>query len=135
MRKEVSIYLTQKNNYVIWGGGVMVSRQFSGMNALTLGGEVTADHALEKRMEEDQADEKNYVYAGLLVGHEFLMGRFIFSQQIGVYVYKANDYYKAIYQRYGLTYSISKFLAMGVNLKAHGKEANFLDGRIVVSFR
>jgi hypothetical protein len=24
---------------------------------------------------------------------------------------------------------------MGVNLKAHGKEANFLDGRIVFSFR
>ncbi len=135
MRKDIHLYLTQKNSYTIWGGGMVLSKQISGMNALTAGGEVTADHALEKRMEEDQVDENNYVYAGLLVGHEFLMGRFNFSQQIGVYVYKANDYYKPIYQRYGLTYSFSKFLAMGINLKAHGKEANFMDGRVVYSFR
>jgi len=135
LRKDIILYLTQKNDYAIWGGGFAVSKQISGMNALTLGTEVTSDHALEKRMEEDEVEDKNYVYAGLLAGHEFLMGRFNFSQQIGVYIYKDNDYYNALYQRYGLMYSISKLLSFGVNLKAHGKEANFLDGRIVLSLR
>ena len=134
LRKDIQLYLSQKDIYVIWGGGVTVSRQISGMNALTLCGEVTADHFLENMMVQDQVDEKNYVYAGFLVGHEFLMGRFNFSQQFGIYLYKAHDYYQPVYQRYGLTYSINKNLAIGANLKAHGKEANFLEGRIVYSF-
>ena len=135
LRKDIILYLTQKNDYAIYGGGVAVSKQFSNMNAVTLSGEVTSDHALEKIMENNKVDEKNYVYAGLLIGHEYLMGRFNFSQQLGVYVYNYNDYYNALYQRYGLTYSFNKIIAMGVNLKAHGKSANFLDARLVVSFR
>ena len=135
LRKDLLVYLTQRNGYSIWGGSAGVSRQISGMNALTFAGEVTADHALENRMKEDGNEEKSFVYAGLMVGHEFLMGRFNFSQQIGGYVYNASKYYKAIYQRYGLTYSLSNLFSFGINLKAHGKEANFVDGRIVFSFR
>jgi hypothetical protein len=135
LRKDVNFYLTQKNIYAIWGGGISFSRQFAGMNAWTFGGEFTVDHALENKMEEDHATERDFVLGGLLAGHEFLMGCFNFSQQLGIYIFKAEDYFKPIYQRYGLTYALTKSISMGVNLKAHGKEASFLDGRIVYSWK
>lgn len=135
LRKDVNFYFTQKNIYVIWGGGIAFSRQFTGLNAWTAGGEFTFDHALKNKMEDDRSTENDYVLGALLAGHEFLMGRFIFSQQLGIYLFKAEDYYKPIYQRYGLTYALTKTFSMGINLKAHGKEASFLDGRMVWSWR
>lgn len=69
-----------------------------------------------------------------MAGHSFLLGRFIFSQAFGVYLYdpyKTND---PGYQRYGLVYRIGKHIQAGVNLKAHRHVADFPDLRIGVVF-
>lgn len=129
------LYASQKAIYLITGGGVNVSKQISGMNAINLGAEVIADYALKKRMNEEGIFNKNYKQAGVLTGHEFLMGKFIFSQQIGIYATKRGPYYDALYQRYGLSYAINKHLGIAINLKAHRQVANFFDGRIIYSFR
>jgi len=135
IRKDIFIYASQKTIYLIAGGGVNISKQISGMNAINVGAEAITDYALKKRMYEQGIYSNSYNHGGVLAGHEFLMGKFIFSQQIGVYITKRGPYYDALYQRYGLSYSINKHFGIGINLKAHRQVANFFDGRIIYSFR
>jgi hypothetical protein len=68
------------------------------------------------------------------LGNEFLLGKFLFSQQLGIYVYKPYKAGADLYQRYGLVYRITRWLSFGINLKAHGRKANFLDFRLGLSF-
>jgi hypothetical protein len=71
---------------------------------------------------------------GMAVGHDFLMGRFTFSQHIGVYLFKQAPMYDDVYQRYTLTYQLNKKWNIGVSLKAHRHVANFFDLRIGFRF-
>lgn len=79
---------------------------------------------------EQEGDDATPVKAGLAIGHEFLLGKFLFSQQFGVYLSNPNPLHDDVYQRYGLVYRINKSLSAGINLKAHGHVANFLDFRL-----
>jgi hypothetical protein len=58
------------------------------------------------------------------------MGRFIFSQQIGIYLLGQynND---LVYHRWGLQYYFLPRWSVGVNLKAHKQVADFTDVRVV----
>lgn len=109
------------------------SKQFARINAFSLGGEVMYDNGTRYVIEE-RGDEASPVKAGLAFGHEFLLGRVLFSQQFGVYIYKPYPVNSDAYQRYGLVYRITKNLSAGINLKAHGHVANFLDFRAGISF-
>jgi len=65
-------------------------------------------------------------------GHEFLFGNFIFSQQIGIYMVRNYNIYKAPwYHRMGIVCNVNKHLGLGISIKAHLETANFLDARIV----
>lgn len=109
------------------------SRQVGRVNALTLGLEWLYDsdatHYFKKKHLDIGGDK-----VSVAVGHEFLLGKFLFSQQLGIYVYKPYRAGADLYQRYGLVYRITKWLSFGVNLKAHGRKANFLDFRLGMSF-
>ncbi len=138
LRKEIVILASRrytgkdnKSYYLIAGAGLNMSKQISGMNALTAGIEAVADYSLRKRLEQDGRRGKSFVQAGILAGHEFLMGRFTFSQQLGVYVFNEMPYFDAVYQRYGLTLAVSRHVALGLNAKVHRHVAAFLDGRVV----
>lgn len=140
-RKQVFVLATQRSllydesvHYLIIGTGLNASKQLSGMHALSAGIEGIADYSVRKRLEQGNKSEKSFLQAGILIGHEFLMGKFIFSQQLGVYVFKQVPYYDDVYQRYGLTYFFHKSIGAGINLKAHRHVANFLDGRIIYRF-
>lgn len=105
------------------------SRQFARVNAYTLGGEIMYDNGTGYVLEQE-GDDATPVKAGLAIGHEFLLGKFLFSQQFGVYLSNPNPLHDDVYQRYGLVYRINKSLSAGINLKAHGHVANFLDFRL-----
>jgi hypothetical protein len=68
--------------------------------------------------------------AALLAGHDFLLGRFIFSQQIGVYIFDQFRYNDPVYHRWTLSYVHKTGLSAGVSLKAHRQVAEFTDVRI-----
>jgi hypothetical protein len=108
------------------------SRQVGRVNALTLGLEWLYDshatHIMKKKYIDEDGDK-----VSVAVGNEFLLGRFLFSQQLGFYIYKPFKAGADMYQRYGLVYRITHWLSFGVNLKAHGSKANFLDMRIGAS--
>ena len=124
---ESKLYLFSPGIEIKW------SKQFARINAFTIGGEVLYDNGTRYIIELN-GDEASPAKAGLAIGHEFLLGSFLFSQQFGVYIYKPYDIHSDIYQRYGLVYKFDQHLNVGVNLKVHGHVANFMDMRIGYSF-
>ncbi len=108
------------------------SKQFARLNAYTFGGELIYDNSTRHTLAQ-LGDESSPVKAGIAMGHEFLLGNFIFSQQFGVYLRNPNPMHSGVYQRYGLIYRINKNFNMGFSLKAHGHVANFMDFRVGIS--
>jgi hypothetical protein len=115
------------------GVEVKYSRQVARLNAVTLGAEWLYDNGARYVMvqTEETADPQR---GGLALGHEFLLGKFIFSQQFGYYWYKPYATKDKVYQRYGLVYRAGQHLSLGINLKAHGHVADFLDVRMGWAF-
>ncbi|MBK7854556.1 MAG: acyloxyacyl hydrolase [Bacteroidetes bacterium] len=140
VRKEAYMFASQRllrnenTHYFITGAGFNSGKQISGMNALTAGVEAVADYTVRKRLERDGGNENNFLQAGINLGHEFLMGKFTFSQQLGIYILEPSGYFDDVYQRYGLTYFLNKHLGAGISLKAHRQVAAFLDGRVLYRF-
>ena len=127
-------YEEPKENLFLFSPGLEVkwSRQFARLNAYTLGGEVMYDNGTGYVL--DQLDDNTSPFlAGLAIGHEFLLGKFLFSQQFGAYLYNPNPDLPAVYQRYGLMFRINPRFSAGISLKAHGHVANFLDARVGIS--
>ncbi len=68
---------------------------------------------------------------GLQIGHEFLLGKFVFSQAMGFYLFKQYGASSDLYQRYTLLYYPWRRLGFGPGLKAHAHVAEYLEFRIV----
>jgi hypothetical protein len=142
-RKDIAVFGTGKRSanadgigtrQPILGFATVASKQIANTNAITVGAEVYSDGYSKSRMEADSIFNTSAVRAALMGGHEFLLGRFIFSQQLGVYVYKPAPYDKTWFHRWGLLYGINKHFWAGINLKAHAHVADFIDFRLVYSF-
>ena len=127
-------YEEPRDNLFLFSPGLEVkwSRQFARLNAYTLGGELMYDNGTGYVLEQE-GDNASPVKAGLALGHEFLLGKFLFSQQFGFYLSNPNPEHPGVYQRYGLVFRFNKSFNMGINLKAHGHVANFLDVRAGIS--
>jgi hypothetical protein len=110
------------------------SKQVGRINALTLGAEIYWDKKLKIQLKADSITEPA-TKAGILVGNEFILGKFLFSQQLGIYVFDRTPYFDQLYHRWGLLYSISRHWGIGINMKAHRQVADFIDLRVVYAFR
>ena len=129
-----SISTDEADRYPVAGLGLTYSKQTGRTHAFTIGAELYKDLAVEQQLKIDSITNANAVIAGILAGHEFLWGKFIFSQQLGVYVYDQTPYYPAWYHRWGLMYRFTPSLMAGVNLKANKQVADFPDVRLVYTF-
>jgi len=118
----------------LYGLNFQASRQVSAINALTAGTELFYDEALEYKLKQDSINASAF-RAGILFGHEFLLGRFNFSQRIGVYLFNQAKYFDRVYHRWGIQYAINKHWGVGVNLQAHRHVADFIDLRAIYSWR
>ena len=93
------------------------------------------EHIREINMTDPSGNYPEHNRIGTLAGIEWLFGRFIFYQQLGYYIYspvKANNIF---YQRYGLNFKINNYFFVGVNIKAHGQDADFMDIRTGFSWK
>ncbi len=136
LRLEVGTFYSFKNanpgntkQYRILGmfaKGVYYVGRWSG---LTLGTEYVADHSRRIRM--DIGNLPGTAHRGsFLIGHQFLLGRVVFSQELGIYYmdqFRVND---PVYQRFGLLVFLTKNFFTGVNLKTHRHVADFADLRV-----
>ena len=119
----------EKARFFIVGLNYQLTRKISLLNALSIGTEIIWDYALKERIRREHLDV-SYTRIGILVGHEFLLGKFGFGQQLGIYPYSPSPYFSLFYHRWGLTYRINDFINIGIRLLAHRQVANFLDFRI-----
>jgi hypothetical protein len=106
------------------------SKQIGRTNALTIGMEVYHDDELRVRLKRDSIKASS-IKSGMLLGHEFLLGRFIFNQRLGFYVFDQTPYYDRVYHRWGLQYSINQRLGLGLNMQAHRHVADYVDLRLI----
>jgi hypothetical protein len=142
------------------GLSAQASKQVGAIHALTAGLELFYDDALKYKIEHDTINviaspgqslspgqglspgaihstntSSSAVRSGILIGHEFLLGKFIFSQRIGIYIINSTDYFTTIYHRWGFQYRFNKYWGVGFNLQAHKHVADFIDLRLVYSFQ
>lgn len=120
----------EKRRWLIGGGYVHAAKQVSIFNALNVAAEVWYDDAHAARLRRNGTEGISSTRAGLLAGNELLMGKFIFSQQVGIYLFAETPNYPLLYQRYGLMYHFNNRLALGVHVNAHLHVAKFMDFRL-----
>jgi hypothetical protein len=141
LRWETGMYLSsktiqpgEKRRWLIGGGYVQASKQVSIFNAINAGVELWYDDADAARQKRNNIEGLSSTRAGLFAGNELLMGKFIFSQQLGYFLFNENPNAPALYQRYGLMYHFNNKIATGINVNAQLHVAKFLDFRIAYSF-
>jgi len=123
----------EPTRYFLGGLGFTASKQVGKLSALTLGTEAFADFpSLELARRE--GNDPLPLRVGLMLGHEFLLGKYVFSQQLGAYAYNPYPFFDRVYHRWGLTRKMGGNWAVGFNLLAHRQVANFLDLRLVRSW-
>jgi hypothetical protein len=111
-----------------------IGKQVGGIHHLSAGAEWSYDDVIYKRLRDDSIAGSAHKCA-VMVGHEFLLAKFTFSQHLGVYVYKDNPYADPWFHRWGLLYRAGKHYSVGLNLKAHRHVADYIDLRMVYSWR
>jgi hypothetical protein len=124
----------KNQRFPLMGLSLQGSKQVGRIHALTGGLEVFTDRSVRMRLNRDSL-EGSATRAGVLVGHEFLLGQFIFSQRLGAYVYHNTPYFTRLYHRWGIHYYINKQVGLGFHLNAHKHVAEFVDFRISYSWR
>jgi hypothetical protein len=122
----------KSKRFFLMGASAQAAWQVGRINNLTAGAELVWDGALKYR----QTNEGTTIdpwRLGVLAGHEFILGKFLFSQRVGIYLHQAGDY-DQWYHSWGLVYRINKHWGTGINLRAHKQVADYSDLRLVYSF-
>jgi hypothetical protein len=122
-----------KDKFYVFGFSSKYSRWIGRKSALTAGTEIILDYS-RRELIESEGKQNNFLQAGILVGHEFWLGKVTFGQQFGFYYfndYRIND---DVYQRYSLTYNFTKHFFAGFGVKVHGHVADFFNFRVGYSF-
>lgn len=126
--------LSLKDRFWVYGLGINVSRKVNLLHAFTFGAEFMADESIGFLFQYESRKGRSYYRLGGIIGHEFLLGsKFIFSQQLGLYLFNQTPYISWVYHRWGLSYKLNEHVMIGANLLADLQKANFLDARIIYS--
>lgn len=120
--------------YPMAGIAVQAGRQVGSLSMLSVGAEAYHDTELQEKLRKEGLNASP-VKAGILLGHEFLLGKFLFSQRLGVYVFDQTPYYDRISHRWGLKYRINQNISAGLNLLVHRQVAEFADFRLTYTFQ
>lgn len=123
-----------RKRYLVRGLALQAGKQVGRLSMLSLGTEIYQDDKLKNELDKQNLDASP-VKAGLLLGHEFLLGRFQFSQRLGVYVFDQTPYYDRLFHRWGIKFRINQQFSSGINLLAHRQVADFVDFRLTYTFQ
>ena len=122
-----------RNTYGVYGLELSYLHQFSRVSAWDVGMEFLQNDAYAEKLRQ-QGDDRSAFQVNLLAGHSFVMGKFTFSQQAGIYLWREYDNTPDWFQRYGVQYYFWRGWSAGANIRVHGHVAEFLDARIGYSF-
>lgn len=139
-RVEVGIYSSSKivavgdkQRYFVPGVFLGYFKQLNHLHSLGIVVDYHRDYSLQEKQKRN-AKTLDFDFASAAIGHEFLMGKFRFWQQVGIYATKPQEWAFNWYHRWGLKYAITKNLNMGVSIKAHNQIAHFADLRLSYNF-
>lgn len=118
-----------KDRYLVPGTFIGYFKQLNNLHSAGLVADLHLDYSLAEKQRRI-GEPLHYHFASLALGHEFLMGKFIFWQQVGYYVLPPDERYENWYHRWGLSYGLHKNVALGVSVKAHLHMAHFADVRV-----
>jgi hypothetical protein len=126
---------TKQNKYPVYGTSFNYGRALGRIFGLSGGIEWVNDQSLKEKFILDSVFHSGDSYPdhnrlGALLGIEWLFGKFIFYQQLGYYLYADYKEFGSFYQRYGLSYKLTKHLYVGINIKAHAQDADYMDIRL-----
>lgn len=120
--------------YGFGGHQLRYAHPLSPLHGMTFGAAWLVDGALRKELRGSGRGGTDHQRGSLTLGHEFRMGRFLFTQQLGVYLYDPSGTDDPIYHRWGLSYHLTPRHFIGLNLKAHRHIADHIDLRFGISF-
>ncbi len=107
-----------------------LKKPLSNINGIGAGIEINKDYSLEVEKNRWEA-----LMPAPFISHHFLFGKFDFNQRMAWYTNKPDNYHDfRFYQRYVLSYLLTRHLTLGVGLKAHGHVAEHMDLRFGWSF-
>ncbi len=118
----------------MFGINVIRSWQVMRFGAVTAGAELEMNGRARLRVRRGTIEDISPWRGSLQGGWEFLMGRTIFSIQLGLYVYRPHKHKDDFYQRYGLVHRILDNFYAGINFKSYRNWADHLDLRLIYSF-
>jgi len=129
----------REKRYPVYVLGLNYSRTVGKILALNGGAEWVNDRSVFRSLRENGTVNEDGSYSdhnriGVLAGVDWLFGRFVFYQHFGVYLYAPVEALDGVYQRYGLSFRITEKVFAGINIKAHGQDADFMDVRVGWSF-
>jgi hypothetical protein len=127
-------FRNEASRYAIVGVEASIHQIVGRLTALSAGVEYIADFSQKENLKR-QGKSGNYQSVGLLLGHEFLLGKFTFSQGLGIYLRAYQPELDAVYQRYGISYQVSNQIGVGFNMKVHRSVADFLDCRLIYTLK
>ncbi|MFO7791067.1 MAG: acyloxyacyl hydrolase [Bacteroidales bacterium] len=128
---RVNTYLTAKSKtfdekeiHMIGGAELLGGRRITNLNNL-LGGFEWNLNGLHTRSIEYYNLSGNPNILSIFAGHEFVMGKFRFSQKLGVYVFNQMDNDNSWYHKWGLQYKHNTNILVGIEVKAHKHVADY----------
>ena len=118
----------------MYGINVQRSWQVMRFGAVTVGAEMEMNGRARLRVQRGAIEEQSSWRGSIQGGWEFLMGKTIFSIQLGLYVYRPHKEMDDVYQRFGLVHRVFNQLYAGINFKSYRHWADHLDLRLNFSF-
>jgi len=93
--------------------------------SLNGGAEMIADNAIKEEIKR-AGTGLDHKRVALTLGQDFYMGRIVFTQYLGAYVYSPYKARQMVYQKYELGYMFRNRLTAGFFLKAHTSDAELM---------
>ena len=118
----------------MFGVNVVRSWQVMRFGAVTAGAEMEMNGRARLRVQRGTIEDQSPWRGSVQGGWEFLMGRTIFSIQVGLYIYRPYKEKDDFYQRFGLVHRIFDHFYAGINFKSYRHWADHLDFRAIFSF-
>ena len=118
----------------MFGLNILRSWQVMRFGAVTAGAEMEMNGRARLRVQRGTIEDQSPWRGSVQGGWEFLMGRTIFSIQLGLYVYRPYKEKDDFYQRFGLLHRIFDHFYAGINFKSYRHWADHLDFRVIFSF-
>lgn len=118
----------------MYGINVVRSWQVLRFGAVTAGAEMEMNGRASLKVQRGTIEDQSPWRGSVQGGWEFLMGKTIFSIQLGLYVYRPHKEKDDFYQRFGLVHRIFDNLYAGINFKSYRHWADHLDFRMIFNF-